>query len=127
MSILIKGMEMPTSCNKCPFLDYEEGFCFASGVKHESGWYESTLCPGGIKDGRHDECPLVPVPPHGRLIDADALRQSIKESIEECHAWAEEVNEGEMYARVSQALGTFVECSLRVKAAPTIIEAEEGE
>jgi hypothetical protein len=73
MSILIKGMEMPTSCEKCPFLDYEEGFCFASGVKHESGWYESTLCPGGIKDGRHDECPLVPVPPHGRLIDGDLL------------------------------------------------------
>jgi hypothetical protein len=76
MSILIRGMEMPTSCNKCPFLDYEEGFCFASGVKHESGWYESTLCPGGIKDGRHDDCPLVPVPAHGRLIDADALLRS---------------------------------------------------
>lgn len=73
MSVLIKGMEMPTSCDKCPFLDYEEGFCFASGVKHESGWYELTLCPGGIKDGRHNDCPLVEVPKHGRLIDADAL------------------------------------------------------
>lgn len=73
MSILIKGMEMPTSCDKCPFLDYEEGFCFASGVNHESGWYESTLCPGGIKDGRHEDCPLIPVPKHGRLIDGDAL------------------------------------------------------
>lgn len=67
----------------------------------------------------------IPVPPHGRLIDADALRQSIKESIGECHKWADEVEGGEMYARVSQALGTFVECYLRVKAAPTIIPAEE--
>ena len=72
MSVLIKGMEMPTSCYKCPFLDYEEGFCFASGVKHKSGWYESILRPGEIKDGRHKDCPIVPVPPHGRLIDADA-------------------------------------------------------
>ena len=72
MSILIKGMEMPTSCQKCPFLDYEEGFCFASGAKGKSGWYEFTLRPGEIKDRRHDDCPLIPVPPHGRLIDADA-------------------------------------------------------
>lgn len=73
MRILIRGMEMPTSCEKCPFLDYEQGFCLASGVKSEIGWYELTLCPGSIKNGRHDDCPLVPVPPHGRLIDADAL------------------------------------------------------
>ena len=69
----------------------------------------------------------ISVPPHGRLIDADALRQSLGESIDECNKWADEVEGGEMYARVSQSLGTFVECSLRVKAAPTIIEAEEGE
>lgn len=61
---------------------------------------------------------------HGRLIDADALRKSFQESIDECHKWAENVKDGEMYARVSQALGTFVECSLRTKNAPTIIEAD---
>ena len=73
MGVYIKGMAMPTNCYNCPFLDYEEGFCFASGVKHEDGWYESTLCPGGIKDKRHEECPLIPVPPHGRLIDGTDL------------------------------------------------------
>lgn len=74
MSVLIKGMEMPPDCEKCPFFDYEEGFCFASVIKGKSGWYEYVLRLGGIKDGRHDDCPLVEVPPHGRLIDADALR-----------------------------------------------------
>ena len=64
---------------------------------------------------------------HGRLIDADALRKSFQESIDECHKWAENVKEGEMYARVSQSLGTFVECSLRTKNAPTIIEADKEE
>lgn len=75
MSVLIKGMEMPPDCEKCPFFDYEEGFCFASGIKGKSGWYEYVLRLGGIKDGRHDDCPLVEIPPHGRLIDADKLKE----------------------------------------------------
>ena len=61
---------------------------------------------------------------HGALKDADAIRKTISESIEECKKWADEVQDGEMYARVSQSLGTFVECSLRIKNAPTIIEAD---
>ena len=74
-----------------------------------------------------DQCPIVPVPPHGDLIDRDALRASIRESIEECHKWADEVDKDTMmYARISQSIGTFVECSLRAKAAPTVIEAEQS-
>lgn len=61
---------------------------------------------------------------HGALKDTDAIRKTISESIEECKKWANEVKGGEMYARVSQSLGTFVECSLRIKNAPTIIEAD---
>jgi hypothetical protein len=106
-------MEMPTSCEKCPFLDYEEGFCFASGVKHESGWYESTLCPGGIKDGRHDDCPLVSIPSHGRLIDADALGKVMSEGI------APSVKDG--------GFKHPFDIIRAVANAPTIIEAEEGE
>ena len=58
MSILIKGMEMPTSCEKCEFHD---GWCLR--------------LPGIVQamNERREDCPLVPVPPHGRLIDADAL------------------------------------------------------
>ena len=117
MSVYIKGMEMPTSCYLCP-CNKDDGFgFFTCGVTHSE--CDFIRLP--------TDCPLVPVPPHGRLIDADVLRQSIKESIAECHKWANEVEGGEMYARVSQSMGTFVECSLRVKAAPTIIPAEEGE
>lgn len=108
MSILI-NMEMPNKKNGAVLIIYPDGKC-------------------AYEDGKTYQA--VPIPPHGRLIDADALRQSIGESIDECHKWADEVESGEMYARVSQSLGTFVECSLRVKAAPTIIPAdpeEEGE
>ena len=55
-----------------------------------------------------------------RLIDADEIRKSIRESLDECVEWADEVEESEMYARVSQSIGTFVECSLRIKNAPTV-------
>ncbi len=50
MSVLIKGMEMPTSCWECPF----------------------ERCALRALVDRHPDCPLVEVPfPHGRLIDAD--------------------------------------------------------
>lgn len=88
-------------------------------------------CPDvGCREVRDiiDAFQMIEIPEkHGRLIDADALRQSIKESIDECNKWADEVESDEMYARVSQSLGTFVECSLRVKVAPTIIPASDKE
>lgn len=113
MSILIKGMEMPTSCYECPFLDYEEGFCFASGVKHESGWYESKLCPGGIEDGRHDDCPLIEIPPHGDLIDRDIV-----------YNFAEALDDNKLLAVSGMA---FAFLKAKIKDMPTVIEAEGRE
>lgn len=103
--IYIPDMEMPNKKNGAVLIIYPDGKCV-------------------FEDGKTYQA--VPVPPHGRLIDADALRQSLKESIDECDKWADEVEGGEMYARVSQSLGTFVECALRVKAAPTIIPKSGG-
>ena len=109
MSVLIKGMEMPPDCEKCPFFDYEEGFCFASGIKGKSGWYEYVLRLGGIKDGRHDDCPLVEIPPHGRLIDADAPIPLV-----DIHG-----------KKIEVTVAHIIENNLGVVNA--IIEAEEGE
>lgn len=50
-SILIKGMEMPHNCWECPFLDYEEESCLASGVKYDNIRYQPTVYPGRIEDG----------------------------------------------------------------------------
>ena len=116
------NMEMPKSCMLCPICVEE-----ADPTNGEMCMVTGTLMPPCTRE-RLDNCPLVPVPPHGDLIDRDALRASIRESIDECHKWADEVDKDTMmYARISQSLGTFVECSLRAKAAPTIIPAEEGE
>ena len=61
MGVYIKGMEMPTSCESC---------MFSRRSIHNIDW-----CVLTEKDLPSD-CPLVPVPPHGRLIDADALKLS---------------------------------------------------
>ena len=69
MSILIKGMEMPKSCVyrenghliTCPLYDID-GYCGA--LNTEASHKEEEM---------HPDCPLIEVPKHGRLIDADEL------------------------------------------------------
>lgn len=59
MSILIKGMGMPTG-NECLILTvYPDGQCF----EHV---YNGSF-------GSREERKAVPVPPHGRMIDADKV------------------------------------------------------
>ena len=65
--VYIKGMEMPRTCEDCNL----ESFC--------TRWVDARrLC--GCEDHkgatiRHLNCPLVEVPEHGRLIDADYLKK----------------------------------------------------
>ena len=56
--IYIPCMEMPASCADCRF--YGE-YCYAKGDENK----RSKL-----------PCPLIPVPDHGRLIDADAAKKA---------------------------------------------------
>ena len=58
-----------------------------------------------------------------RLIDANALFNDLKESAKAAREWKEEAQDEEIKIRADQAHGTFIECALRVKNAPTI-EAE---
>ena len=62
MSILIKGMEMPDHCGNCQL------FLYACCLLHDG---IPAHQPNVHK--RPDWCPLIEVPKHGRLIDADAL------------------------------------------------------
>lgn len=70
MSILIKGMEMPKSCvgdgyqNHCPCYCSEIGYCQA--VDRDEHEYIDILVL--MNKTKPDWCPLIPVPPHGRLI-----------------------------------------------------------
>lgn len=67
MSVLIKGMEMPETCEECTY--QTKGACFASGVN------KGTITIRRMGKDRPDWCPLVELPEkHGRLIDADELK-----------------------------------------------------
>ena len=79
MSIYIQGMEMPKSC-PCELIGigYDLSCSFTGGVAARvKEYYE--CCQN---DTRPSWCPLIPVPEHGRLIDADAFSAKILEIVE---------------------------------------------
>ena len=67
MSVLINGMEMPTNCADCP-LNYDQMACAVTWTRW---WSDSMVIINFDSDKeRMPNCPLIEVPPHGRLIDA---------------------------------------------------------
>lgn len=65
--ILIKGMEMPKSCHECRMYEADIYYCSTA---------DRVIDIPDSSEGRCAFCPLVPVPPHGDLIDRDALPTS---------------------------------------------------
>lgn len=96
MSILIPGMEMPEN-------DVLELRIYPNGNVYKIiGGYHTYYQPNKA----------VPVPPHGRLIDADA--------IEKLSLPMTDIIDGEIVQNRYVSLGT-------IRQMPTIIPAEEGE
>lgn len=60
MGVYIKGMEMPPNCCQCPV-----------NMEVCKRGYKYLLAHPELYDKRADDCPLTPVPPHGRCIDAN--------------------------------------------------------
>ncbi len=103
MSVLIKGMEMPKKCEQCWFFGTDSarvGYCYL--LKGELP----------LPDGVPQDCPLIEVPtPHGRLIDADALKE-----IEFCGLQADK--------KIIYQMGWNDAIDAIAENAPTIIESE---
>ena len=70
MSILIKGMEMPKDIEPELVIEFADGI---DGKRYARLYHYRH---GGLTEWLE----AIPVPPHGRLIDADALLESIKEA-----------------------------------------------
>ena len=119
MSVYIPGMKMPSGCEGCYFL-LDCGICcmlMAANCKHKAvGEYRWE------KNERHPDCPLVPVPDHGRLVDADALDIYRREE----QAWHDyELSPDDEYLEgVKDGLH---EAAKQLSVAPTVIPAKEGE
>ena len=101
--IYIPGMEMPTNCYECRFgywpSDGSRPYCIVTDEDADEPDYCSK---------RMAHCPLVSVPPHGRLIDADAFLALINDST---------------------ILSDFLKCIINplIRGEPTIIPAELAE
>ena len=104
MSILIKEMDMPISCEKCP-LCYDYLHCSIDDSLHMFLY------------NRHPNCPLVEIPtPHGRLIDGNKLRATLRRWTED--EWNQKASP------VSWACA-YEDIIDLIDDEPTILEAEE--
>lgn len=112
MSILIKGMKMPKMCCDCDLLPEE--------IDRDEQWE----CPITEKivhkyveehEGKPSDCPLVEIPPHGRLIDADKLMKPFRDFLEK------DEHSLDYYSVSYGGLNAMIE------DAPTVIEVEEQE
>lgn len=108
---------MPETCKECIFSRYilGEWFCRTTTTLDDDGTelWESVGENGNFH--RADFCPLVPIPPHGDLIDRDGIKWIEEEFEERCHNDRWTVVEKIVYKD-------------QVDKLPTIIEAEsDGE
>lgn len=90
MGVYIKGIEMPKSC----------AGCFANCILRQYSWSFYR---------RPDNCPLVPVPPHGDLIERKAIGLTDFE-IAMCNG------------NYKEGMKMLLE---KIESTPTIISAEE--
>ena len=115
MGVYIKGMEMPESCFMCELMQLSGGGVYMKCplVKFKCS---SDDFYGYFAEHRQAECPLVPVPePHGRLIDAEELKETLDYYI--CEAgWSDEINKALNWVK-----DEFI------NSEPTIIPASEEE
>lgn len=100
MSIVVLGMDMPEYCGEC-------------------GFEPCTKWKNCEPMTRPDDCPLRPLPEkHGRLIDADALKKTFRDAMDDCEGDFKHKEDAEEVRR-------WVELLCRdFDAQPTIVEAE---
>lgn len=109
MDILIKGLEIPNSC-----IDPKTSHgCFCL-LHCKVG--RQRVNDGKSLSGRPFECPLIPVPEHGRLGDLDAIRESLSSECP-CHGCEKFFVEG---ACMNCQWDRFVKL---IDDAPTVLEA----
>jgi len=102
MGIYLPNMEMPTNCLSCPL---QGGTADCRLTQKTYNW--------GLTEHPSD-CPLVPVPKHGRLGDLDRLAKEVKDM-------AKEFPPDSIGAERYRLFAEFI------KTAPTIIPADPAE
>lgn len=102
MSVLIKGMKMPKDCEHCGLSKTDSAGFFGCSITEN-------IVLRKTEENRPSWCPLVEVPPHGRLIDEKQIPYI-------------DLNADMPQSKV-RVWTTFKD---KIDRLPTIIEAEEG-
>lgn len=114
MSVLIKGMEIPTNCESCRFW-YQDQDSEHNVWNRCTALNHKEIIP--FITERREDCPLVEIPSYGRLINAADLLKTITENAYLITHGYNEIEYGMTYFGIMQA----------INEQPTIIEAREGE
>ena len=108
MSVIIKGMKLPKSCDSCDLIQFDD-----EGLEAHCPLSPYYRWCGTPPDYRPEGCRLERIPtPHGRLIDADALIKDLQ---------------GLRELFPSSNIDYFGGVISLVKNSPTIVEAEVSE
>lgn len=106
--VYIPNMEMPKNCTECEWHEYYGDWWLVDACR-----ITGTMPIKNAKKGRADDCPLIPVPNHGRLVDADALIRRIYDAAKQQPEIAD------LYEDEADSMIAWL------KTAPTIIPADK--
>lgn len=107
MDILIKNMKIPKKCEKCVCCGSFSGMPVCNFTGEEIPMR-----------GKLESCPLIALPEHGRLIDADAFIENHKDGFRE--NWG-------VYGQIIGTVQTpLAPVKKALDEAPTILEANNG-
>ena len=100
--MILIDMKMPDCCYRCPACSYLSWWCDSMN--------KSLVHAISDETGRAEWCPIKELPPHGRLIDADAL-----------------IAEDWFLMKIVNGVNCAWTESKKLKDVPTIIPASEEE
>ena len=119
-------IEMPESCYYCPIANDGFYLCKATSPFKE--------LEDDCEECKPQWCPLIPIQPHGRLIDADALEQEAQERLLECDKYDNQFQKPFEIMRAIRLAPVIIAADMEWKMKnccccddKTIIPAEEGD
>ena len=103
MSVYIRGMEMPTRCGRCDM-------CVTIPDGDIDRHNECCITGADILNvgEKMEDCPLIPVPPHGRLIDANFIVERLRKQIQDVGADTELANRDREFISIIGAVSTII-------------------
>ena len=100
--LYIPSMKKPTNCHDCPLVDTLEN-CPCREMPDKDFW-DSFILSMTV----HEKCPLIPVPDHGRLIDAYFIVKRLRKQIQEVGEDTELANRDREFISVIGAVSAII-------------------